>query len=102
MLKDGFFSDLMARDGILRTISFFPVPSEDSSAIITPMDRLSECKVESTDLTPLVHKAWMTTDLYRLRMKKMRLGGLDLRYVAIAFGILGLVLAIMYFGGYFG
>jgi hypothetical protein len=103
-MRDHFFSDLLVRDGILRKVAFFPPPDPlDPKAPILPIDRLVQnTPAKSTDLTPLIHRTWFVSSLYRDRMRRLRIGGVDLRLLLIALGIIGLILAFMYFSGYLG
>jgi hypothetical protein len=101
--KKGFFSDLMEKDGITRTMILFREPPEPAqmSIDVYPLDRLREV-ADADGLTPHIHKLWMESSLFRERMRKMKVGGMDLRIVLVAVGIVGFILALLYFSGYYG
>ena len=104
MDKEGLFSDLLVKDGVKRFISIFAVPPEPNLGPITPIDRLTDIGIAQnpTDLTPQIHRTYFVSKLYQNRMRRLKIGGLDLRLVLIVFGIVGLILALMFFSGYLG
>ena len=91
--KEWFLSDILVRDGIYRAMTII---GEDGK----PLDRLDQPLTDT--LTPHIHRAWMITPVIRDRYRKMRIGGVDLRIVAVAVGITVLILVLLYFSGYFG
>jgi hypothetical protein len=99
--RENFFSDLTMRDGIRRTVSIYPPPSTPQIGPIRSLDRLVD-HLPSDALTPQIHRVYFVSTLYRDRMRKLRIGGLDIRLVLIVLGILGVVLALLYFSGYLG
>ncbi len=95
----GFFSDLLARDGITRHLTIFPKPDPQRPGPIRPIDRLEDI-LPADALTPHVHRAWFVSSLYRDRMRRLKIGVVNLRTVLIVFAVLGVILGILYFSGY--
>jgi hypothetical protein len=99
--KEGFFSDLTMRDRIPRMMSIFPHASNPSTGPIKSLDRLVD-ELRADALTPQIHRAYFMSPLYRERMRKLKIGGMDIRILFVAFAILGIILALLYFSGYLG
>lgn len=102
--RETVFSDLLARDGIRRRLTIFGEPSETPLGPILPLDRLAESGVikDKNELTPLVHRTHFVSTIYKNRMRRLKIGGVDLRLVVIAFGICFAVILLLYFSGYLG
>lgn len=102
--RETVFSDIFARDGVARYLTIMPTASNVQMDAIRPLNRLAKSGIveDKNELTPQIHRTYMTSSLYKNRMRRLKIGGVDLRLVLIALGILGLVLGLLYFSGYLG
>lgn len=82
-------------------MSIFPHASNPSTGPIKSLDRLVD-ELRADALTPQIHRAYFMSPLYRERMRKLKIGGMDIRILFVAFAILGIILALLYFSGYLG
>jgi len=102
--RETVFSDILARDGIKRRLTIFGEPPEINLGPIMPLDRLADSGIvkNKTDLTPQIHRTHFVSAVYKNRMRRLKIGGVDLRLVLIAFGICFGVILLLYFSGYLG
>lgn len=99
---DWFFSDMLVRDGIRRTVAIYPV--SNAPGVVGPiqaLDRLTQ-DLPADALTPQIHRTYFISPLYRSRMRKMRISGIDLRVMILVFGLLGVIMFLLYISGYLG
>lgn len=98
----GFFSDLLARDGVTRSLTVFPKPdSKVPNETILALDRLTQT-LAADALTPQVHRAWFVSPLYRDRMRRLKIGVVNIRTLLLALVVIGVILGVLYFSGYLG
>lgn len=94
-------SDIMAYDGVRRFLAIYAEPEGKRESAVEPLDRLA-LGFDGGQITPLIWKAWSKSTLYRARMRKLKVGGGNLRLVLFMLIAVVVILVVMMFTRYFG